>query len=1054
MTTLGRSMSLGSLPETSSGSGAGSSSVAPTGPPPGSPVATVGDFIDNTKKCDASDFKIVSKIAKALENKENKKKYLEKMDQCKKTYLEALETDSNAGDNKKIDELLNDVDSGDKEDTKKFMDDLKVEGQLAKFQQYIETEQSEKEMKKEFDKRITSTSFSATKDGDLDSLPTNNEKNTFIKGILTVDGIHRPLSDTFTVDEIYRRFKEKYSKLTPHNNKTELLKEVAGYTNYHSIKNDKFNEIYNKCSTKFTQFIKTNIFNKLQPAQKNSFFDKEENATKFVKLFLDEYFRDGLDDFVNNIQTIINSYQPKLAPISNKLVQPYSLTRLVKKINSLPGFEEDSFLISPGFNPNTTTIDANTNFGFIKKVTPADGPPATVYKIELENKTADTSNLIKYITHVTLGIVNITELKALDNKFFNDGTGFKLFSDIKKEGNDILDEIISKLLKKEPIAKLYIKGKNESKNYESMVFLLKDIIEMIRLNNKPDYPKDEIEKLKSVQQDIRSKGTPMSRNVTDNKLKNLEERTKKINDILEFNTVMPTDIEAIKKLIADNNKIIDTKKNIKPEDVTQDEINGKKLERILKLIEIKNKKYTFQQNEGEDGGYIRSTDANEPKDDDLKATPPEKNNMLNNIKLLGPDNGINSLLIKKLKDLQKELKKTIEDFDKVPDAPDIEKTYVELDTSAAGTRLGRKLYQKKLGNNGVKDNYDAVNEAFSIVKLNNMKDITKNGINSKYLELETVLKLSVTDNKVKGLKEKTEKIKNILNFSTAMPKSIKEIEALIADNNEIIKIKKNIKPEDVTQDEINGKKLERILKLIKIKNKKYTFEPDEGKNDGYIRNTNAEPPKDVHLTPDTQTKNNMLNNINLLGRDNGRNKALIEDLKKLQQELGKTIEDFADNKIPQDKDPMIDKFLKEDKTRQLGRKGKRTRNGENYKNAEKTFLTARDNKMQNITENSINSKFKTLREVLNIPRGIDDKLKIGGAILTGGKYTRKNKNIRKRSRKMKPKMKVSRKNKFNSKKNTKKNAKKYAKKKTKKRSRKIYKISRNSKKRSRKSMNY
>lgn len=214
---------------------------------------------------------------------------------------------------------------------------------------------------------------------DINELPNGDAITAFIKGILTVDKIYRPLTDTFTVDKIYKLFKEKYSGLGSNNDKKNLLLALGtGYTDYDSIKNEKFNEIYNKCSTKFTELIKTNIFDKLQPVEKNSFFDEERNATEFVKLFLDEYFSEGLDNFVNNIENIIKSYKVKLDPIRDELekglksgtitptVQPYSLTRLVKKITSLPGFKEDSFLISPGYNPNNS-IDVNTTFGFIKK---------------------------------------------------------------------------------------------------------------------------------------------------------------------------------------------------------------------------------------------------------------------------------------------------------------------------------------------------------------------------------------------------------------------------------------------------------------------------------------------------------------------------------------------------------------------------------------------------------------------------------------------------------------------------------------------------------------
>jgi len=798
-----------------------------------SSAATLGTFISDTTKCEATDFKIISEISKALKDKENKKKYLEKMSKCKRVYLEAREKDNNAGNTDVMTPLLQEItETEDKERTEKFMNDLEVDEQLARFQQQIDTQQSETEMKKKFVAKLKSD-FDMRGET-LDTLPQTSESEKFIKAILTIDRIYGPLFDTFTVDKIYKLFKKKYSEIG--GNKTALLlAKVDNYTNYASIQNEKFNEIYDNCSTEFIKFIKTEIFVKLQPVEKNSFFDKEENAREFVKLFLDEYFREGLDDFVNNIQTIIKSYKVKLDPIRDELekglksgtvlrtVQPYSLTRLVKEISSLPGFKEDSFLISPGFNQNNTTAVVNTTFGFIKKVTP-DSSSSPNYKIELENKTADTSKITAYITKVTLGLITETELKGLDNNFFNDGTGFKLFSDIKKGQNDILDEIISKLLTKEPIATLYNKGKTESKNYERMVFLLKDIIEIIRLNNKLNYPNDEIEKLKSIQQDIRRtiKGklpTLKPRNITDKKLQSLQERTEKIKKILEFNIPMPTSVDAINALIGDNTKIIDAKTKITSENTAQDKINGKKLERILKLIQIKNEGYTFLPDEGDDDGYITNADSTAPSPDDLNANPPNKNNMLNNIKLLGPDTGINNILINELTTLRGELAGAITYFgSSVPVASLMPGHYTEVDTSAVGSSLGRKVYKGK-------PSFDEAKKNFLIVKKNQMQNIKESGINSKYPALE--------------------------------------------------------------------KELQRVEKIK------------------------------------------------------------------------------------------------------------------------------------------------------------------GGAILkTGGKYTRKNKNIRKRSRKMKPKMKVSRKNKLNSKKNTKKNTKKYAKKKTRKRSRKIYKISRNSKRRSHKSMNY
>ena len=195
----------------------------------------------------------------------------------------------------------------------------------------------------------------------------------------------------------------------------------------------------------------------------------------------------------------------------------------------------------------------------------------------------------------------------------------------------------------------------------------------------------------------------------------------------------------------------------------------------------------------------------------------------------------------------------------------------------------------------------------------------------------------------------------------------------------------------------------------------------------------------------------MLNNIKLLGLDGGINNSLITELKELQQKLKQCITDFND--VPEA--TSIKSTYVELDTKLSGMRGKvyQKKLGDggvanNFDKVKDVFLIAQENNMKKITKNGIVTKYPKLETLVKVKMN-------GGAILkTGGKYTRKNKNIRKRSRKMKPKMKVSRKNKFNSKKNTKKNAKKYAKKKTKKRSRKIYKISRNSKKRSRKSMNY
>lgn len=140
---------------TSRSGGSGSTSTTPPEPVASSDSVTgtgeaiVKSFTSNTNKCEKQDFNTISEIARVLEDTEVKKNYLKKMNECKQTYLVAVKKDNENGNTNEKDKLLEDIIvPKDKQRTTKFMENLKVEGQLEKFQKQIEESEKSETMKK------------------------------------------------------------------------------------------------------------------------------------------------------------------------------------------------------------------------------------------------------------------------------------------------------------------------------------------------------------------------------------------------------------------------------------------------------------------------------------------------------------------------------------------------------------------------------------------------------------------------------------------------------------------------------------------------------------------------------------------------------------------------------------------------------------------------------------------------------------------------------------------------------------------------------------------